>query len=682
MVLLGAKGDTAVQISQALCLNTEDGIHQSFQRLLSNLNKPSRKYLLRMVNRLFAEITYEFLPTYKESCLQFYHSELEQLSFAKDPEKSRKHINMWVSKQTKGNIPELLSDDSDVLETRLVLVNTLYFKGRWHEEFETEDTREMPFKISLKEERPVQMMRQEDRFNLAHVNEVQAQVLEMPYEGLELSFVVLLPDDGVDLSQVENGLTFEKLTAWTKPDFMKNTMVEVFLPKFKLQEDYDMKSVFQHLGMVDVFQGGKADLSGMSPETDLCVSKFVHKSVVEVNEGGTEAAASSAGKDRIKRLPGQGRQQSSTLGREALNTVLGDCDIGRLCIMNTLSEANGTFAIHLLKILCQNNPSKNVCYSPVSISSALAMVLLGAKGDTAVQISQTLGLNTEEDIHRGFQCLLNNLNKPDRKYLLRMANRVFAENTCELPPTYKESCLQFYHSELEQLSFAKDPEESRKHINTVVIVSDENTAGINFSSFGNLLTSLINVFYVLGSSVQSEERLVQMMYREDTFNHAYVNEVQAQVLVMPYEGLELSFVVLLPDDGVDLSQVESNLTFEKLTAWTKPDYMKRIYIKVFLPKFKLEEDYKMESVFQHLRMMDVFQGSKAPEKDLCLSKFVHKSVVEVNEEGTEAAAASAIISFYCACIPDLTFRADRPFLFFIRHNETNSLLFCGRFSSP
>ncbi|XP_057643810.1 serpin B9-like [Chionomys nivalis] len=297
MVLLGAKGDTAVQMSQALCLNTEDGIHQSFQRLLSNLNKPNRKYLLRMANRLFAEITYEFLPTFKESCLQFYHSELEQLSFAKDPEESRKHINAWVSKQTEGKIPELLSDDSDDLETRLVLVNTLYFKGRWHEEFDTEDTREMPFKINLKEERPVQMMRQEDRFNLAHVNEVQAQVLEMPYEGLELSLLVLLPDDGVDLSKVENNLTFETLMTWTKPDFMKSTMVEVFLPKFKLQEDYDMKSVFQHLGMVDVFQGDKADLSGMSPEKDLCVSKFVHKSVVEVNEGGTEAAAASAGKD-------------------------------------------------------------------------------------------------------------------------------------------------------------------------------------------------------------------------------------------------------------------------------------------------------------------------------------------------------------------------------------------------
>ncbi|CAO2595702.1 Serpin B9, partial [Lemmus lemmus] len=286
----------ALSKGQALGLNPEEDIHQGFQGLLSNLNEPSRKYSLRTANRLFAENTCKILPTFKESCLQFYQSELEQLSFANAPEKSRKLINTWVSKQTEGKIPELLSEDSVNSDTRLVLVNALYFKGKWHQQFYKENTMEMPFKINKSEKRPVQMMCQEDTFNLAYVNEVQAQVLEMPYEGKELSLVVLLPDDGVDLSkvrQVENSLTFEKLTAWTKPDFMKSTDVEVSFPKFKLQEDYDMESVFQHLGMVDVFQDGKADLSGMSPERDLGVSKFVHKSVVEVNEEGTEAAAAS-----------------------------------------------------------------------------------------------------------------------------------------------------------------------------------------------------------------------------------------------------------------------------------------------------------------------------------------------------------------------------------------------------
>lgn len=186
---------------------------------------------------------------------------------------------------------------------------------------------------------------------------------------------------------------------------------------------------------------------------------------------------------------------------------------------------------------------------------------------------------------------------------------------------------------------------------------------------------------------KDEKRPVQMMCREDTYNLAYVKEVQAQVLVMPYEGMELSLVVLLPDEGVDLSKVENSLTFEKLTAWTKTDFMQSTDVEVFLPKFKLQEDYDMESVLQRLGVVDAFQEAKAdltamsPERNLSVSKVVHKSVVEINEEGTEAAAASAIIEFCCASsVP--TFCADHPFLFFIRHNKTNSILFCGRFSSP
>lgn len=185
-------------------MNKEKDLHQGFQLLLSNLNKPERKYSLRVANRLFADKTCELLPTYKESCLRFYNSEMEQLSFAEAAEESRKHINTWVSKQTEGKIPELLSGGSVDSETRLVLVNALYFKGRWHQPFNKEYTVDMPFKINKDEKRLVQMMCCEDTYNLAHVKEVQAQVLMMPYEGMELSFVVLLPDNDGDLSKVSH----------------------------------------------------------------------------------------------------------------------------------------------------------------------------------------------------------------------------------------------------------------------------------------------------------------------------------------------------------------------------------------------------------------------------------------------------------------------------------------------
>uniref|UniRef100_A0A8C9PSB1 Serpin B8 n=1 Tax=Spermophilus dauricus TaxID=99837 RepID=A0A8C9PSB1_SPEDA len=377
------------------------------------------------------------------------------------------------------------------------------------------------------------------------------------------------------------------------------------------------------------------------------------------------------------------------------------------CIMDSVSEANGTFACQVLKMLCQDKPSQNVFFSPLSISSALAMVLLGAKGNTKVQMAQVSFPKGGKDIHKGFQMLLTQVNKPGSKYLLTTANRLFGEKTCDFLSTFKESCLQFYHAELELLSFAEATEESREHINTWV--SKETKGKIQELLPPNLIDEqarlvLVNAIYFKGTwdepfdktctcempfkINQKEEIPVQMMCQEAYFNIGYVNEVHTQVLELPYASKELSMIILLPDDGVDLSSVENNLTFDKFIAWTKAASMKNIEVEVFLPRFKLQEDYDMESVLQRLGMVDAFQQGKADlsamstETDLCLSKVVHKSVVEVNEEGTEAAAATGIAIMGCcaACLP--RFCADHPFLFFIRHNKTNTLLFCGRFSSP
>uniref|UniRef100_A0A8D2AZ00 Serpin domain-containing protein n=1 Tax=Sciurus vulgaris TaxID=55149 RepID=A0A8D2AZ00_SCIVU len=376
------------------------------------------------------------------------------------------------------------------------------------------------------------------------------------------------------------------------------------------------------------------------------------------------------------------------------------------CIMDSLSEANGTFACQVLKMLCQDKPSQNVFFSPLSISSALAMVLLGAKGNTKVQMAQAMSLNTEEDIHKGFQMLLTQVNKPGSQYLLRTANRLFGEKTCDFLSTFKESCLQFYHAELELLSFAKAAEKSRKHINTWV--SKETKGKIQELLPTNSVDEqarlvLVNAIYFKGLweepfdkictcemsfNINQEERPVQMMCQEAKFNFAYIREAQTQVLELPYAGKELSMIILLPDEEVDLSLVENNLTFEKFMAWTKPTFMQTIEVEVFLPRFKLQENYDMESVLHRLGMVDAFQQGQADlsamstETDLCLSKVVHKSVLEVSEEGTEAVAASAIaIVDYCS-ESSPRFCADHPFLFFIRHNKTNTLLFCGRFSSP
>ncbi|XP_014448409.1 LOW QUALITY PROTEIN: serpin B6-like [Tupaia chinensis] len=314
MVLMGAQGNTAAQMAKALSFDESDNggvdVHQGFQQLLSALNKPDAQYLLRTANRLFGEKSYEFLSSFKDCCCKFYESEMEELDFMNATEESRKHINTWVEKKTEGKITELLSPDSVSSLTKLVLVNTIYFKGNWEKQFERESTRERPFKVSkvdthscgclcchrravLDVVKPVQMMYMKSTFKMTHVREISTTILVLPYVGQELNMVIMLPNENTDLKTVEKKITYEKFLDWTREDKMHEKEVEVFLPRFKLEENYDMGAVLRRLGMTDAFEQGSADFSGMSSRRDLFLSKVVHKSFVEVNEEGTEASAAT-----------------------------------------------------------------------------------------------------------------------------------------------------------------------------------------------------------------------------------------------------------------------------------------------------------------------------------------------------------------------------------------------------
>ncbi|KAJ8279683.1 hypothetical protein COCON_G00067490 [Conger conger] len=157
---------------------------------------------------------------------------------------------------------------------------------------------------------------------------------------------------------------------------------------------------------------------------------------------------------------------------------------------------------------------------------------------------------------------------------------------------------------------------------------------------------IFNIF-----NFQNESKPVQMMGQTGKFGLAFIPEVNCQILEMPYIGKELSMLIILPkeieDDSTGLERLERELTYNKLIEWTQPE--------------------KMESI----------------RNDLVVSKVVHKAFVEVNEEGTEAAAATAVTMMLgCAMPPPDQFIADHPFLFFIRHNPTQSIFFYGRFCSP
>ncbi|KAM6900505.1 leukocyte elastase inhibitor A-like [Xenentodon cancila] len=180
-----------------------------------------------------------------------------------------------------------------------------------------------------------------------------------------------------------------------------------------------------------------------------------------------------------------------------------------------------------------------------------------------------------------------------------------------------------------------------------------------------------------------------MRDQESRFPFAFIPEVNCQILEMPYKGKELSMLIFLPkaieDDTTGLEKLEKHLTYEKFMEWT--DKLSEVEVSVSLPRFKLEETYDLNQVLTSMGVEDAFDTSKCDfsgmsgNKDLALSNVTHKAFVEVNEEGTEAAAVTNLACNLCFRIVPI-FYADRPFLFFIRHNATMSVLFAGRFCCP
>ncbi|XP_010776604.1 leukocyte elastase inhibitor-like [Notothenia coriiceps] len=276
----------------------EDEVHAVFSKLLSELIKDDAPYALSLANRLYGEQSYQFVECFLEETKKYYNAELESVDFKASAEAVRVNINSWVEGQTQGKIKNVLAEGVVDNMTGLVLVNAIYFKGKWDKQFKEGSTVDAPFKMNKNDSKSVKMMQEKSKFLITSITEFNCQILEMPYKGKDLSMLIFLPneieDETTGLEKLEKELTYEKFVEWTRPDMMSETEVEVRLPRFKMEESCDLKDILISMGMVDAFDVTMSDFSAMSPANDLVVSKVVHKAFVEVNEEGTEAAAATA----------------------------------------------------------------------------------------------------------------------------------------------------------------------------------------------------------------------------------------------------------------------------------------------------------------------------------------------------------------------------------------------------
>ena len=286
----GAKGDTAAEIQDAFGFPTDDNERQvGFASFINMLNqKNGDQNAVQMSNALWLANGFTPLSEYTDTATTYYDSSIDTVNFATD--QGRLEINDWVKTETQDRINELLVPGSVTSLTKMVITNTIYFKGLWEYPFELENTYDGDFVVDTVRTVAVPMMRHDYKMNLNHTSTEYMQMLQMPYKE-SFSMLVILPHDAEDIQFVEDSLTIDNLELW-KSQMSDLRGINIHLPKFTFDTEYNLKETLPDMGVSLVF--GPADLSGITGYKGLFVSEALHKAFIEVNEVGTEAAAATA----------------------------------------------------------------------------------------------------------------------------------------------------------------------------------------------------------------------------------------------------------------------------------------------------------------------------------------------------------------------------------------------------
>lgn len=297
MAQAGARGETAAQMRGALSISpSNEALNIAFADTLRHLSAGNGgKYELAVANSLWGQYGEPLLPEYLDLIARHYGGAMNLVDFRRRAEAARATINQWVEDRTRRKIRELVPSGSLHADTRLILVNAVYFKGMWELPFREIATREEPFFLEGSGRVQARLMHRQGQ--IAYLQADGYQVVELIYQGGDLSMLVLLPDRRDGLPDLETTLSvrlFYKLLARARA-----RAVELFLPRLKITRGTDMRDQLASLGMPLAFARFQADFSGINgrepPDEDsLFISAVFHKAFVEVNEEGTEAAAATA----------------------------------------------------------------------------------------------------------------------------------------------------------------------------------------------------------------------------------------------------------------------------------------------------------------------------------------------------------------------------------------------------
>ncbi|CAF1312657.1 unnamed protein product [Rotaria sordida] len=382
------------------------------------------------------------------------------------------------------------------------------------------------------------------------------------------------------------------------------------------------------------------------------------------------------------------------------------------------------FGFKLYSTVSQNKKNENIFLSPASISLAMSMCTIGAQQETLNQMLKTFEVSSRKELIKTAEQIMYifSIANQDKQIQLKLANRLYAQKTYQLQEEYLKIIQNSFQADIKLEDFENQRTQAVQRINAwveqqtnnlirnllsiedvtsktrLIIINSIYFKGTWIKEFNKNLTNENANFYEANGKISK----VALMHQREKYAYVENNNLRVQIVHIPYKSenkdVEFVFTIILPNREIQLDIVEQKLA-------SQPNLIQKLLshqntrieeLHLYLPKFKMETTFALNNILQQLGMKDAFNSSVAnftgiaSEKNntdrLYISKVIHKAFIDVNEQGSEAAAVTAVIvTHHAPSLPPpqpIEFKADRPFLFFIRESRQNIVLFSGRFISP